>query len=499
MKFHTRQIEEWPKLTWVAHVSSGSHAVTVFHGPMVETAADWCAEAIWVGDFDAGDFDRTDLVFGTGVRVRDGKVVFVASGTSTDRLWHCRRKGQLYVSNSLPAILALAELTLRQDHHYFRDVRTVCGGLSAYRRTLPVTDGDISVQYFHNLVLDGDKLHEVDKPDVAPFFGCYEDYREFLQCTAEGLATNMAHPGRKKIVRPLTTVSSGYDSCASAVVGRFAGCTQAVTIRQSASLWRGSDSGEEVANFLGLDPLCYNIKAEHYPYEHAVWAVSGRQAILNWTQFDFPQPLCAFFTGCRGDTVWDRSEHDVVEPFRVPSVSDMGITEWRLLAGVFHVVVPFWGLRHVNEIRAISRSAEMGPWSLGGGYDRPIARRIVEESGVPRKAFAIRKKNSSSEEYFTWPYSAEAQESFEQFLRDHDVYVPPGWLVSVVRRIVKLDRLFYLNVTLPCRLPDLALRIKLRFRANWLLFHWGNERLKETYRKGLDEAGRESVLGSSGF
>jgi hypothetical protein len=36
--------------------------------------------------------------------------------------------------------------------------------------------------------------------------------------------------------------------------------------------------------------------------------------------------------------------------------------------------------------------AEMAPWSIGGEYDRPIPRRIVEEAGVERDSFGQSKK-----------------------------------------------------------------------------------------------------------
>ena len=485
MELRFNKLIDWPSLSWVSSIPLTENLMTVYHGPMVETAADWFAEAVWAGDFESGNFDQTDLVFGTGARVRGEKIVFVASGTSTDRLWHCQRKGSLFVSNSLPALLAVAEIDLINEHHYFRDIRTICNGLSNYKRTIPVSDGDLNIHYFHNLIFQRGQLIEQEKPDTTPHFSCYKDYWTFLKDTSEQLSKNFNHVNRRNTIKPLASVSSGYDSCASAVVGKNAGCTHAVTITQSSSFWRGSDSGKEVAEYLGLIPMIYNIRASHYPNEAAVWAVSGRASVLNWTQFDFPKPLCAFFTGCRGDTVWDLSTKEVKNPFRVPSVSDMGIAEWRLSAGVFHVVVPFWGLRRVNELRAISHSAEMKPWSVGGSYDRPIARRIVETSGVPRNSFGVLKKNTSSEEYFTWPYSTDAKQSFRKFLHSCHTYVPPNWLVLILRKIVQLDRLIFLNVTAPLRLPDIGLRIRLRLRASWLLFHWGNNILKKTYRKGL--------------
>ena len=90
MKLLTKVIREWPKLTWVAELRQGCETVSARHGPCVEVGEDYCVEAVWAGEFGAADFDRTDLVFGTGVRLRDEGVVFVASGTTTDLLWYCQ-------------------------------------------------------------------------------------------------------------------------------------------------------------------------------------------------------------------------------------------------------------------------------------------------------------------------------------------------------------------------------------------------------------------------
>jgi hypothetical protein len=55
------------------------------------------------------------------------------------------------------------------------------------------------------------------------------------------------------------------------------------------------------------------------------------------------------------------------------------------------VAVPAVGAGDPEQIGVLSRSAEMAQWSIGGDYDRPIPRRIVEEAGVPRQAFALHK------------------------------------------------------------------------------------------------------------
>lgn len=488
MHLQTRCVSSWPKLAWVAHFEPGSKTIHILHGPCVETRPHWIVEAVWDGPYDEGNFDRTDLVFGSGVRARGDKVVFTTSGTTTDRLWYSRCATQWYVSNSLPGLLATAGLCLREDHYYLPDIRTISGGLDAYRRSIPAFPVDIHVQYFHNLHYDGHDLAEQCKPDTAPALTSFDVYDHYLTSTAVRLAQNMNDPARQHRITPLTSISSGYDASATAVVARRAGCEQAVTLRQSTSHWRGSDSGEPVAHHLGLACTAYDRTARHYPHEAAVWCTSGRAALLNWTQFAYPEPLCLFFSGCRGDHVWDRTDNAMADPFDVPSVSDLSFCEFRLVRGVFHCVVPFWGIRHIREIRAIANQSEMRPWSVGGKYDRPVARRIVEEAGVPRGCFATRKKLSAIDSYFLWPTSPDARHDFRAFLRERDLFVPPDPLLPILRGIVNFDRLVYLNVTSRFGLWDPALRIRLRLKANRLLFHWSNHCMKHMYRANLTEA-----------
>jgi hypothetical protein len=47
---------------------------------------------------------------------------------------------------------------------------------------------------------------------------------------------------------------------------------------------------------------------------------------------------------------------------------------------------------HAPIIHAWNRSPELAPWSIGGDYDKPIARRIAEEAGLPRHLFGQVKK-----------------------------------------------------------------------------------------------------------
>jgi hypothetical protein len=457
---------------------------------MVETRGDWLAEAVWAGEFCAGDFDKTDLVFGTGIRCRGDNVTFVSSGSTLDRLWHCRHNGRQYVSNSLPALLAVAGLSLRDDYDYATPMKTICGGLSAYRRVFATDSSSIHVVYFSNLSYDGEGLVEVRKPDESPDFTSYRDYTSFLLGCAKGLKENLCSPERQTPVATLTSVSSGYDSPAASVIARHAGCKDAVTFLKAASLWRGADSGQTIGHQLGLRVGALDATAAGYPLEETIWSVVGRPGVLNWTLFDYPEPLCCFFTGCHGDKVWARVGPELADVFEIPSVADLGIGEFRLFKGVFHCPVPFWGIRKLGQIRAISALPEMKAWTLGTAYDRPIPRRIAEEAGVSRELFGIRKKNTSSEAFFLWPYSPDAKASFARYVRGRGQYAPSRPTLAFLRFFTHWDSLMHKNITRRLGIRK-SLRHFLTLKGSTLLFQWANSVLKERYAKGLGGSGRQ--------
>jgi len=487
MRLIPKLVPQWPKLAWLAPFTKGCQGIDVYHGPMVEVSDKYIVEAVWDGDFAEGDFDRTSLVFGSGIRCRDDGVIFVSAGTAADRLWHCYDRGHGCVSNSLPALLATMRLSLDEGYsNYADDIATVMRlGIRSYIKSFPTDSEQVNLTYFNNLAYDGQQLKEIPKPDDTPSMRTYHDYENFLIQSARRLGANLSSPVRKHTIVPLVGISSGYDSPAVAVVARYAGCTQSVTIKQSRSLWRGSDSGETIANHLNLSCRAYDRVPKSYPYEVAMWATTGIDTGFNMTVFDYPEPLCLFFTGNYGDKVWDRSYHDFSEP--IGDCSHL-LGEFRLLQGMFQSVVSWWGISKAQAIHAIGSSKEMEPWTLHTEYDRPIARRLVEEAGVPRETFAIRKKNTASNTSFPWPFSPDARASFAKYLKERGHYVPPGWLVNLIQGLSHLDKLVHRNVLRRLGFEKSPKDI-LMFKANSLQFQWANSELSEVYERGLKQAG----------
>lgn len=427
-----------PPLAWVASIRPGRRSIAVRRGAHTEAGDRWVCEAAWSGAYERGGFDRTPLVFGSGIRVRSDGIRFVSAGTTVDRLWIWRDGAgePRRVSNSLVQLLAEVGARLLPGYErYEADLESIVEGLDGYRRTIPVDEGRLEVVYFENLVWDGRRLARVPKPELEREFSSFEAYRSFLGETARALLDNVSSPGRDHPVELLTSISSGYDSPAASVMAREIGCREAVTLRQARSPTPGrTDTGRTIGETLGLDVSVYERDLAIGPAELRYWAADGKPQDVNLGIFDYPGPVCLFFTGFHGDKVWTTKKHDTSDRIVRGDTSGLGFTEDRLHRGVLHCPVPYWGVRKMDEIERISQSSEMAPWRLWNDYDRPIPRRIVEQAGVPRDAFGQRKLVTTSEKR-TLPYTRELLHDFVTYAEGHGESVSHVSLRSLQARL----------------------------------------------------------------
>ena len=158
------EIADWPKLSWVSIVKRNSKIISLLHGSYVETHSSWCVEAVWDGEFSNGDFDQTDLVFGTGVRVRGDQVFFISSGGTLNRLHWYQDSNALFVSNSLSALLAVANIDLVADYAYADAMASITNGLLSYQREIPSILGPIHIVYYNNIKIENNEISEDYKP-----------------------------------------------------------------------------------------------------------------------------------------------------------------------------------------------------------------------------------------------------------------------------------------------------------------------------------------------
>jgi hypothetical protein len=501
----------WPRLAWVAECETGADAVRVRHGPQVETRDAWFCEAVWDSDFGSGDFDRTDLVFGSGGRIRDDHIVFVSSGSTVDRLHTLRVDGRTFVSNSLACLLSLGVTSLDPDcDRYIGIFRSIVNGIDAYERRIPTTRGELRLVYFRNLSWDGRLLAEPDKPDVTRDFSEFHGYHGFLRDAMRRTEDNMRAAERVHAYQMVAGLSAGYDSTTAAVIAHGAGLERAFSFRRA----RGGrdDHGAEVARVLGLELTFFDradwrrTQLAEVPY----FAANGLGADVVFNAAANALRGSVLVSGFHGDGAWAKENDALGRDIVREGISGLSFTEHRLLLGCIHLPVPFMGVRQVADINRISNSSELRPWDVPGDYSRPICRRIVEDAGVPRNAFGVRKEAAIS---LFWQgdsdLSPATRTAYHRWLAEgagrqggagRTAASPPGRVISLAHRgYGPVSRAFGVAARL---LPkpvgarvaavDRRMRRSLNRRLDRVdrIFVWAVEQLVERYRKAASGTSR---------
>jgi hypothetical protein len=390
--WNTKVIPSLPSLAWLAECTAG--AVTLYHGAEVEAGPAFLFEGAWAGFFDQQGFASAATVMGSGAALTDDGVLFVPPSHTLEGLYHHAGSGGFTISNSLVLLLQRLGAIPAYDPHGGRRFASAVLGIEDYERHLVSTDRGPVERLLHGNLLwrpDG-RTEELRKPVLGPFpdFGTYHDG---LRSELAAIFGNAADPARRHRFRPVSTCSSGYDSTACLVLGRELGCDRAVTLTTA----RGGedDSGAEIAALLGVELQPFERMPRATPEqlnEFVATGMGGEDVI--YSAFGSAVAGSVLLTGFHGDKIWSRDATPNAVLAR-GDISGSSMGEFRRRTGFIHAPVPFIGaLRHA-EIAAISNSAEMAPWAIGGGYDRPIPRRIAEEAGVPRSAFGTAKKAAS--------------------------------------------------------------------------------------------------------
>jgi hypothetical protein len=235
-------------------------------------------------------------------------------------------------------------------------------------------------------------------------FTSFDSYRMFLDNSVASIFSN-ANDSKRTICydSPVVAISTGYDSTATAVLAKQIGCDKAITFKEArpldiAHFHAGEDSGDRIAQVLGLkceefERLNYLNSGREFP-EAEIFASCHFVDLYVLSLENCLDDRSILFTGFRGDIMWSKNvDHN-------QDSGGPGLAEFRLRKGFLHFPLPYLGTLNVQpdvcrvsrSVRRISNSAEMASWSIGGDYDRPIPRRIVETAGVDRDLFGQTKK-----------------------------------------------------------------------------------------------------------
>jgi hypothetical protein len=399
-----------PQLAWVAETDRSNGIVTLVHGLRVEVRESFFIEGVWDGPFHLGEFGTTDCVFGSGGLLTENSVRFVASAATTDHLYYDEDGERVSVSNSLPLLLAHTRGRLDPA---CSDYPTICqsilAGIHDYRRNIPTTEGKVRRLMYRNLEISRDRIIELEK-QMPPHFLSFAQYRDYLHGRYTLIAANARDKARTWPLQIVSTQSKGYDSTAVNSLAHTSGIDKVFTVptaKSKRSLAHDEeknlpdDDGGEICATLGLPCFRLNRRAfvESFDQEYLYYCALHHNQDANLMDIGNQlSTVSVLLTGVIGE-LWrpkaDKVEWPCLNPdLRHGDLGGSGMGEWRLVVGLIHLPLPFIGARRRAEIVEITESAEMNPWRLNNSYDRPIARRIAEEAGVPRHLFGQSKMGS---------------------------------------------------------------------------------------------------------
>lgn len=387
-----------PVLAWVAGRRHGDRQVWVRAGLGVDTFDGGWSEGVWDAPFDRDGFVGGWLA-GSGGYLDGDDLVLRPPSHTMESVWFVVHAGALTAANSLPLLLAATGLELDDAYpNYHQRLLGVIYGLRRPVITVP-TRGSATI---HLVTVAALRVSPVltwsvePRPAAAPFRD-YHHYRSSLADTVGRVAQMAADPDRRARSPLLATLSSGYDSPACAVLAAEAGCRSAITIasaRDRHDVSAHDDSGAALAAPLGLSVVerqrdtRLSVDDDIVAAEFWATGMSGEDMVMRVFADELAGSVLV--TGFYGDTVWSTSRL-VSTTLRRADVAGASMGELRLRLGFAHLPLPFVGADQHPSIRAITMASEMDPWRVGGGYDRPIPRRIVETAGVDRDRFGRRK------------------------------------------------------------------------------------------------------------
>ncbi len=492
-------VPHWSALAWLAECAKDKPSIRVFHGEWLETKEQWFFEGVWAGTFAEGNFDCTDVVAGSGARIQQDNVIFVSSGSNLDRLHVLKRQDKTLISNSLCCLLAWVDGSadpsyLEYQAHFASYRYSIFGD---YSRIFPSSVGPIEITYFANLMWNGSRLTETQKPFTARGFRTFDEYRAFLRRSMILLTQNARSRDRSRPFKLLCPISNGYDSPATAVLASEVADLETFTFERDRE--GADDSGASIAASLGLPCRIVDRDAWRQSDLPEIPFIAGSASVGDMA-FKSAEPLLrgtVLLTSPAGSP-WKQNTNERYPDSRDIEVGDgalLGLSEYRLWAGFISCDVLCWGIRHIRDIVDISNSQEMKPWNVGGSYNKPIPRRILEEAGIARGRFATKKRGVSNVPRDRSKYLiASSRDDFLDWLTDRRRRVgasfPSPHLARLLDGIVALvsKGLFRLSL-FPLRHVKIARAILYRLRRfltrpyyhHRYIVHWAVDRWKQRF------------------
>ncbi|MCE5284746.1 MAG: hypothetical protein LLG02_02710 [Pelosinus sp.] len=499
MKFIYHRFESLPKLAWCASVEKGTGEVHVYHGSWLEPRKEFFVEGAWDGSFEEGNFEHAYLM-GSGGKIVDNEVVFCTACHTSERIHYIILDDVFFISPSLCFLLTFTNNKLDYNYiSYHSDLKKMCSGIDEHVGAIPCKGNvKINICHYRNIRIDSNLNIEINVKNInAPAFNNYNEYKAFLTNRLEHLAKNACDESRNIQYLPISTISSGYDSPACSIIAKSIGCKEAVTFKDARGEEdkpQGSDSGKPIADILGIsvrefDRKAYLNKAGFPEAEFVASGDMGQDFHLCAFEEEWQQRLV--FLGNHGWDAWNRfrSKKALNIPlYRIDFEADSYI-DFKFRVGFISCHLPFIGSLNRKSLYKITNSAEMKPYWLWTNYDRPIARRIIEEAGVPRSLFGQKKKATSvllnRDKNLGKYMNAESYKSFEDYYRNNiksrnrikqyyfnlmfALYLSNTWITNKFNIKLSVDPIISNKYSEPPGLPS-------------FLVYWGIEMIQNRYK-----------------
>jgi hypothetical protein len=431
--FTYHHLPSLPSNAWSASLQRKGETVHVFHGSGVEARDRFFAEAVWNDSFDAEGMGKATLFFGTGCHICGVHAVFQTGSDQSAPLYSLRRKSELILSNSIYHLMVMAGTEpVRYYPFYTYDLlRNARAGIGQPQGTLlHAGDGLLKVHFNTKVRIDRDldvsfvNHHAVKEPvDFESLLG-------ILRMEADRLFRNGADGGRSSIYSQTVLVSAGYDSLMNGVVCAGLGSECFLTVVDGRSTSPEADSGNLPMGFLGVHAHEVD-RHVHYTHHEPPDAEFALASISNYPHLSGCEERLArtlLVNGSNGDVIWGACDYRFSgsdwldwELLFLPCLTS---TEYRLRVGYIDVGLQNMFIRHAQAVFGISASKEMDAFRVDPAYDRPIPRRVIEESGIPRGSFATRKM-ATGFKHFSTPTNMhpDALEAYRSFV---DRSIPKG-------------------------------------------------------------------------
>ncbi len=502
-RFIYRQNKKLPKLSWLATIDKRTNDVIVDCGQSVECLDTFFVAGAWDGAFLSAGFDASEVFYGSGCKIEQDGLVFCTPSHSLMRLVFFENDDNIVLSNSTPFLLSQTGLTLSKSiNQYERIFCSVLDGPEKMIKDIPLADGRHFSQAIVSLIRISAKkeISIVPRAKQAPFTD-FTDYKMRLSDTMQRLRRNAADKERgNSSFGVVSTISSGYDSSACSAIAKEIGCDTVVSLKGGRY---DKDNGFKIAKQLGYSTIIgrdmdsYRQKTGLVDAE--VLADGELGTALQFTVFDDIFENNLVFFGLRGSywsiTASMTSEYEMIGYFNCEA--DTSFTEHSLQHGYLIVPLPTFGASACESIFAITNSDEMKPWSIGGAYDKPIPRRILESKGVERESFGMVKYGGGgsfsrdNKSRLKSRMSVEGYQSFSQFLKDKK------GLRWSLKRIGQLIKYVLLNLPVYCNYIFSKLHIKLYFKQKPIryanpgiaaeLIFWGTDVMCTRYKNVMNQ------------